>query len=162
MKNHTLRLIIFVSLILLVCSGISWAADLSSADLIAHAKDYNAKTIVYRGEVIGDVMLRGDHAWINIHDGVNAIGVWVNAALVKDIQFGGSYKSAGDKVEITGIFNHACLEHGGDLDIHGQAIRMIKAGEEIKRLPDKGKINLAIVLCGVIISLWILTLFLRK
>ena len=47
--------------------------------------------IVYAGEVIGDVMVRGDFVWVNINDGENAIGVWLDKELAREIQFTGSY-----------------------------------------------------------------------
>ena len=114
------------------------------------------------GEVIGDVMARGDYAWVNVLDGENAIGVWINSSLAKNIKYTGSYKSVGDRIEITGIFNRACVAHGGDLDIHAQGMRVLKTGVQILHQPDTGKRNLVIILCGAIIVLWILTLFLRK
>ena len=80
-----------ISLILL-CSTVCFAQPVSSTELINSAKQYDGKTVVYTGEVIGDIMIRGDYAWINLWDGKNAIGIWVRKDLVKDITYTGSYK----------------------------------------------------------------------
>ena len=101
-------------------------------------------------------MLRADYAWINVNDGQSAIGVWLDKSLTKEILYTGSYKSKGDWLEITGIFHRACLEHGGDLDIHAQAIRKIRPGRQILERLNLSKRNLVFVLLGVLCLVWIL------
>lgn len=134
----------------------SYAEDAaSSAELINNAKEYDGKEVVFKGEVIGDIMARGEFAWININDGVNAIGIWSKKDLAKDIVYAGSYKSKGDIIEVKGIFHRACLEHGGDLDIHIDELYKINSGMEIKEEADIARIKLAgalsLVLCIAII-----------
>ncbi|MHB1276530.1 MAG: DNA-binding protein [Candidatus Humimicrobiaceae bacterium] len=114
-------------------AGGSNALELGSNELIDHAKDYDKKEIVYSGEVIGDIMKRGQNCWINISDGDNAIGIWAEESLAKNIKYKGSYKYTGDEVKVTGIFNKACPEHGGDLDIHAKKIEIIRNGYINKR-----------------------------
>ena len=118
--------------------------------------------MVYEGEVIGDIMARGGYAWINVNDGKAAIGIWIDKGLTKDIIYTGSYKSKGDWVEITGVFHRACPQHGGDLDIHAQGLRKITPGRLIQKDADITKINLSIVLLGVLFLVWILNRFIRK
>ncbi|MDD5775078.1 MAG: DNA-binding protein, partial [Candidatus Omnitrophica bacterium] len=45
------------------------AQTVSSEELIARPKDFDGTAVVFRGEVIGDIMIRGGYAWINVHDG---------------------------------------------------------------------------------------------
>jgi hypothetical protein len=100
----------------LVCffvAAYSFAETLSSAELIENSKKYDGKTVTYIGEVIGDIMRRGNFSWVNISDGENAIGVWMSADMAKTIKFTGNYKSKGDKLKVTGIFNRACIQHEG-------------------------------------------------
>jgi len=150
------RFLFFLPTIYYLLSTISYAQPISSAELINNAKQYDGKTVVYEGEVIGDIMVRGDYAWINVNDGQNAIGIWMSKNLVKDILYIGSYKSKGDWVEITGIFQRACLQHGGDLDIHAQAIRKVRQGRHVLERLNMGKRNLVFVLLGVLCLVWIL------
>lgn len=117
----------------ILITGSSNALEVGSNELISSAKDYDKKEIVYSGEVIGDIMKRGQNCWINISDGDNAIGVWAEESLAKNIKYKGSYKYIGDEVKVTGIFNKACPEHGGDLDIHAQKIEIIQKGYISKR-----------------------------
>ncbi len=139
-----------------------YAQPISSADLINNAKQYDGKVVIYEGEVIGDIMERGDYAWINVNDGENAIGIWINTALTKEIAYTGSYKFRGDWVEVTGSFNRACPEHGGDLDIHAQTLRKIEAGRAIRERLNPGKRNFVFVLLGILCLVWILTILKRK
>lgn len=139
-----------------------FAQSISSSELINNAKQYDGKTITYSGEVIGDVMSRGEFAWVNINDGQNALGVWMSAALAQEVKFTGNYKAWGDRLEIVGVFHHACLEHGGDLDIHARFLRKIADGRMVKEKLNFDKASLSFILLGALFLIWILTLFKRK
>jgi len=147
--------LLVVSLLFLLFS-VSHAQTISSTELINNAKLYDGKTVVYEGEVIGDIMVRGEFCWININDGKNAIGIWLHKDLTKDILYTGSYKSKGDWVQITGLFQRACPQHGGDLDIHAQVIRKISPGRPTQESLNLSKRNLAFVLLGILCLVLIL------
>ena len=132
-------------------AGSSNALEVSSNELIEQAKDYDKKEISYTGEVIGDIMKRGQNCWINISDGDNAIGVWAEISLTDNIEFKGSYKYVGDEVKVTGVFNKACPEHGGDLDIHAQKIEIIQKGYISKRSLNIYYILIAVLLLVIAI-----------
>lgn len=138
------------------------AQPLSSAELINNSQVYDGLIVSYEGEVIGDVMKRATGTWININDGENAVGIWGSPFLLKDVVYTGSYKSFGDKIEITGIFHRACPEHGGDLDIHAQSLRKINSGRLKQERLNPDKRNQVIILAGVLILIWILSLLNRK
>lgn len=139
-----------------------YAQPVSSSEMINNAKLYDGKVVTYTGEVIGDIMARSDYAWMNVNDGKNAIGIWLKASLAEDISYTGSYKSIGDVVEISGVFHHACPEHGGDLDIHAISIRKIATGRLIQERLNQGKKRFSIILLGILSVVWILTLLKRK
>jgi hypothetical protein len=139
-------------------TAVCFGQTVPSAELIARAKNFDNKTVTYSGEVIGDVMKRGDFAWINVNDGANAIGVWVTADMEKAIGLTGGFKHAGDRVEIIGTFNRACVQHGGDLDIHAQTVRVVDPGAPKGCGIDKAKKDWAIKLLGVAAIIWILSL----
>jgi hypothetical protein len=111
---------------------------------------------VYEGEVIGEVMVRQDFAWINVNDGKSAIGIWIEKNLTKDILYTGSYKSKGDWIEVQGRFHRACPEHGGDLDIHALSLRIINPGSRRDERINSGKKNLALIFLSLLILVWIL------
>jgi hypothetical protein len=158
MFKKTSIVVIFFGL--MVC--IAYAQPISSTDLINNAKKYDGKVVDYRGEAIGDIMIRGQYAWVNINDGKNAIGVWGLTALIKDITHKGSYGFKGDVVEITGIFNRSCPEHGGDLDIHAQAISKVTSGKQLFESTDLNKIKITLILLGIAILLYIPNLIMAK
>jgi hypothetical protein len=160
--NFKLALIILSLALMNYPSSSVFSQGISSSELIKNAKEYDGKLITYAGEVIGDVMLRGEFAWVNISDGENALGVWMSAPLAKEIKFAGNYKVRGDSLEIVGIFHRACLEHGGDLDIHAQRSRKLGNGRIVNQGLNLDKKNLSLILFGALFLIWILTLFRHK
>jgi len=126
------------------------AGQISSTELINNAKEYDGKSVVYVGEAVGDVMVRGDFAWVNVNDGENAIGVWLNKELAGEIQFTGSYQAKGDRLDITGVFNRNCVQHGGDMDIHAESIRKMGSGRLAGEELDITKRNYVFVLVAVL------------
>ena len=141
---------------------IAYAQPISSTELINNAKQYDGKVIDYRGEVIGDIMIRGQYAWVNINDGQNAIGIWATKVLIKNIIYKGSYGFKGDVVEIMGIFHRSCSEHGGDLDIHAQTICKATSGRQIFESLDFNKIKIAFILLEIALLLLFWDLTARK
>lgn len=121
-------------------------AGVSSSDLIDNAKAYDGREVVYAGEVIGDIMVRDDHTWINVSDGDNAIGVWVKTADMQGITVPGRYDAKGDAVKVTGVFHRACSEHGGDFDIHAAKIELVKKGHAVTHPVDAAKVPVALIL----------------
>jgi len=153
MKNLA---IVFLILVILAFTAPVWAQAVSSSDLIDRARQYDGKVVVYEGEAIGEVMLRGQYAWVNLNDGVNAIGIWLAKDLTRDITQTGNYRSRGDWVTVTGIFNRSCPAHGGDLDIHAQEVLKIVPGKIIKERLNATKRNLAALLLGLLCLVLIL------
>jgi hypothetical protein len=121
----------------------------NSPELIDHADRYDGVTLSYTGEIVGDIMKRGEFAWINVSDGKNTIGVWLHQDLLEGIVYTGSYKAQGAVVEVSGIFHRACLEHGGDLDLHAHDLRILSKGSILQRPVNLEKKNLSLGLLGV-------------
>jgi len=119
---------------------------ISSAEIIEHARDLDGKILTFEGEVIGDIMSRGDHIWINVSDGVNAIGLWITEDQAKHVTVAGKYDLRGDRVRIVGRFNKACPEHGGDYDIHPDTLVLLEKGYPIDHPVKPGLILTAIIL----------------
>ncbi len=160
-KNQSLILSLSCALVSL-CPCALFAHPISSVELINNAKKYDGQTVIYEGEVIGDTMARQDYAWVNIKEGENAIGVWISRSLLKDISFTGNYKAKGDAVEVMGVLRRVCPEHGGDMDIHAQTLRLTDRGRNVVEKLNTDKRNMVIGLLGVLCLLWILSRFIHK
>ncbi|MGQ9787854.1 MAG: DNA-binding protein [Candidatus Hadarchaeaceae archaeon] len=115
-------------------------------DLIDDPVAFDGKQVTFRGEVIG-VMVRGDYAWVNIFDNGLAVGVWCRAEDAGLISLVGDYTHRGDIVEGFGIYHMACLEHGGDTDIHAVSLRVVDKGYQIER-----PLNMPLLLISVTIT----------
>lgn len=134
----------------------------SSAELIEHAREFDGREVAYQGEVIGEVMNRGGNSWVNLNDGENAVGIWLDNNFLGLISFCGSYKARGDSLEVRGIFNRACKMHGGDLDIHAINVKKTREGRAVRHRLLPAKQKLAIILSGVLLCLLIGQLLSRK
>lgn len=131
MHQKTLFLIIALLVLLVPVVALAEGNSVNSNDLIDHAKDYDQTTVVYEGEVVGDILYRGDFAWLNVSDGNNTIGVYVTVAQASEISLVGRYGVQGDTIRVEGEFRRACAEHGGDLDIHASSVVRISAGQRV-------------------------------
>lgn len=115
-------------------------------DLIEKAKEYDGQEVTIQGEAIGESMKRGDYTWVNINDGTNAIGIWIESAKAEQIEFYGDYKHIGDTIKVTGTFYRACTEHGGEADVHSSSIEIVKIGNDVKEQISFEKIIYAVIL----------------
>ena len=159
-KHRFTQIIVLASYFLLLTS--CYAQGVSSVELIQQAQEYDGKEVVYEGEVIGEIMPRRDGVWVNIKDGEKSIGVWMSSELAARIRHQGSYKARGDILRIRGIFNRACLQHGGDLDIHATSLRKIKSGWQRPQRMIPAKRNLLIILVVVLCLILILKISIAR
>ncbi|MCX5704505.1 MAG: DNA-binding protein, partial [Candidatus Omnitrophica bacterium] len=97
-------LLLVLCLVLVVFSYNCYAQTSTSLDLLNNAKQYDGKAINYKVEVIGDVMICGDYAWLHVNDGTIAVGIWASKTMIQDIRYAGDYHKKGDIVEISGTF----------------------------------------------------------
>lgn len=162
-KGSLIRALLMLSLFLAwpACWETASSQPLTAQHLISNAREYDGKPVVFEGEVIGDIMRRGAYAWVNINDGTSAIGAWVPQPLLADILMTGSYRGVGDWIEVGGVFNRACPQHGGDLDIHVQGLKKLRAGRDTAARLNPEKKKQVLILLGVLAVVWILTLLKR-
>lgn len=123
--------------------------DPGSAELVERPAEYDGASVDFIGEAVGDVMVRGENAWIHLNDdaymyenveqgaplgGFNSgMPVWLAAELAEGIERVGDHSNEGDRVRVRGTFNAACAEHGGDMDIHATDLEVVAPGH---RAPD--------------------------
>lgn len=124
-------------------------------ELIENTYKYDGRMVVLEGEAIGEVLERGEYSWINVSDGSNAIGFWLETTEAGKIAFFGDYKHIGDTVRITGTFSRNCPEHGGDVDIHCKTLEIVKKGIVVEERIDLQKI----VVGGILFLAMLITLF---
>jgi hypothetical protein len=131
MKVKSFFFFVILCSVLIISSSNCFAQVSTSLDLLNNAQQLDGKTINYKGEVIGDVMIRGDYAWLHVNDGTMAIAIWAPKTLIEDIRYAGDYHKKGDVVEVSGMFHRSCPEHGGDLDIHASEIKKVISGSPV-------------------------------
>jgi hypothetical protein len=152
--------------------------DANSASLVENASAWNGHTIAFKGEAIGEAMVRGKMAWIhlnddaymwkNIEEGAQVGGynsghaVWVSANLAMKIRYFGDFKHAGDVVRIVGTFNAACPQHGGDMDIHASTLDILRVGHPVHDAFNTSRAIIALFLLAVAVALYRVRTIIRR
>jgi len=113
-------------------------------EMIENGKTLDKKEIVVKGEAIGEPMKRGDYTWVNLSDGSTAMGIWLKNEDAAKIKVFGDYKYKGDTVEIIGFFNRACIEHGGDMDIHSKSVLIVDNGYKLQEVINRKRLLIAL------------------
>ena len=124
--------LLFILIALIWVAGVAHAELFTSKELIDGANYFNESKVTYKGEAITAIMKRGSYSWVNLNDGVNAIGVWCKSSSLEGIRYIGGYKKKGDLLEVEGIFHRACSMHGGELDIHADRIKIEAIGSQVE------------------------------
>lgn len=145
--------------------------DSSSADLVESPKKYDGTQVTFAGEAIGEAMVRGDMAWLHVNDdpyylknveegaqlgGYNSgMAIWIPAGEADAITYFGDYEHEGDIVEVAGVFNAACAQHGGDMDIHATSLDVLEPGHVVIDEIKSNKVIWAAGLALVALALYI-------
>lgn len=150
--------IVFAMLLIFISfNGIAFANQISFNDLIENGRAYDKKSVKVRGEAIGEAMKRGSYSWINISDGTLPFGIWMKNEDAGKVRIFGNYHNKGDMVEVTGTFNRACGEHGGDMDIHADSVAVVKEGKRIIHPLNYNRKLISIVLTVLTLILGVFT-----
>lgn len=174
MKIRKLIYLSFAVTFFAVIASPSLASAVDSSTLIEQSKKYNNKRVEFSGEVIGDVMIRGDFAWINVNDDPYSKGqkgnwgynsgqsIWVASEMAKKIKRTGGYFWQGDRIKVKGIFNRICRIHGGDMDIHASSLEIISRGKPIKRSISISKVITSVILFSLVVLVYLINNFIKQ
>ncbi len=162
MSKSILALICALLVICLIASPVSADTAIAINDLISNGTTYDGTQVTVQGEALGEAMQRGDYSWVNISDGTNAIGIWMKTEDARRITYYGDYKKIGDTIEVTGTFYLNCAQHGGDVDIHCTAMRIVSQGHLSSETISGTKIAIAAILFLLVCGLFGIYFRMRK
>ncbi|HHY96065.1 MAG TPA: hypothetical protein GX513_13805, partial [Firmicutes bacterium] len=60
-----------------VAAGGTPGEVLTASRLVAEVRAHDGQRVTLEGEVIGSLLPRGTYVWVNVGDGVTAVGVWM-------------------------------------------------------------------------------------
>ena len=141
----------FFLLLFILAISLYPAEKVKIRELYENGEKYNGKAVIVEGEVIGDLMGKGEERWINIKDEFEdfAIGVVISKKEIEKIENFGRYRIKGDVIKVHGIYNINCIKHYGERDIHALNIEVIKKGEKYKEEVNIKKIYLSFLLLSI-------------
>jgi len=145
MRRHLT--ILFATAALIAIPSVAGAATVTSSQLVETPQAWDGVTVTFVGEAVGEAMARGDEVWLHLNDdsyaetslaaggtpgGYNSgQAVVASAEAAAAVTVFGDHRHRGDLVEVTGVFNAACAEHGGDMDLHVTTLRVLRPGAAI-------------------------------
>lgn len=138
------------------------AERVTTRQLIIYADKFNSKDVILQGEVIGDIMRRGDFVWFNLQDDFNVMGIWASQNIVGEITTLGDYRHKGDTVEVKGKFLKADPELKGELCVRAQKINVVRQGYKIFYIINPLKVQIALALMLAVLALGLLKFSMRK
>lgn len=153
---------VYLIIIFALCGTAASAAEerFSSVQLIDKAKELDGKKVVYQGEAVTAILKRGEYSWAHVNDGNSTLGVWCETSALVPVKLVGDFKHKGDIIEVTGTFHRACYLHGGELDIHADAVAIKETGYDLKQWISVRKLILALAL--LLLSSYIITRFINR
>ena len=155
-----------ITIILLSLTIVTFSNDMiySSKVIIENANQLESMEIQYKGEAIGDIMYRDnqEYGWVNVSDSENAIGIWASKQELEKIKTLGKYEVIGDTILVTGKVHSACVDHGGDLDIHATNIEVIENGYQNKQQFNESIYTILRILTIPTVLLLLLVFFINR
>jgi hypothetical protein len=157
MNMRFLAISLVFDLMAAVFLSTGFCADISIEDLVNEPGLYDGKALSVTGELIGDIMPRQEHAWVNVRDSSGyLIGAWLLKSELKDIGRTGSFDQKGDTVTVRGIFHRKCPIHYGELDLHVKTLDIVSRGHALDYPISIYKIKAIVALGAVALCLSIL------
>lgn len=130
-------------------------AVLTPAEAVALALESDGAPATVRGEALGEALTApGGKRWVNIGREGTALGVVMTAEQAASVPQFGLYRQRGATLEVSGVLNSACDEHGGDLDLHADTVSVLDEGGAIADPLHPGKLWLAGASAAVSLALW--------
>lgn len=112
--------------------------------LQAESARYDGRPVIIRGEAVGDLMLRGEHGWLNISDGSAVLGVFAPAAGLAQVRFLGRHGVTGDLLEVRGVFRADCPVHHGGMHLDARQLKIIERGRFLDEPVRPARLALAV------------------
>ncbi|MBN2821570.1 MAG: hypothetical protein JXR33_00050 [Coriobacteriia bacterium] len=129
-----------VALVPATAFGAQVPTDVTAAELTSLTQDLDGAMVRLSGEVVSEALHSdGEGVWLNVLSDGTAIGVYMPAEMAEAVTTFGDYRHNGDVIEVVGVYNEACDEHGGDLDVHATELRVIEPGSPREQSVDTWK-----------------------
>jgi hypothetical protein len=130
---------------------------------VRDSQQLDGTEVVLVGEAIGEALRAGSGGrWVNLLGGGAGVGVVMSDDDADSIERFGDHNGTGDTVQVSGVMNRACSEHGGELDVHAAEVEFVSRGTETENVPDRWKLTLGLALALVAVVEYRLYRFLRE
>lgn len=122
-------------------------------ELISIDRAREGETVLFSGEAIGeDLHADADSRWVNLLGESLAIGVYMTNDQAAQISVYGDHTHEGDRVEVLGVINIGCDQHGGEFDVHAERVKVLVEGHPVERpvAPWKSIAAISLLVIGAV------------
>lgn len=149
----TLTLIFLFSL-----TGWAQSYEVSLAKLIETPEKYDKKKVLFKSEIIGDLLNTKEGSWFNVQSQNYNMGIFLKYhSSIDKITYWGDYKRKGDIVEIEGIFYKNC-PISNQRAVHLVDLEVVKQGKELIHSISIGKKKAALISFVIFLTIGIIYL----
>ena len=122
--------------------------------LLSAGERQDGSDVVFTGEAVGSpIIADADHVWVNVKSAGSMIGVYMSRDLADQITHYARYEHTGDTITVKGVYNYACAEHNGELDVHAEQIEINAVGESWANSVNPAAYVIGIILIVIGITL---------
>ncbi len=98
--------------------------------LLSAGKRQDGSDVVFTGEAVGSPIIADEgHVWVNVKNAGAMVGVYMSTELAGQIAHYATYEQTGDMITVQGIYNLACADHNGELEVHAEQVEVNAQGE---------------------------------
>ncbi len=130
--------------------------------LINEATSLDRMEVVVQGEAIGEILPRGEYAWVSIQEGASQMSIWVPINLANQIKHLGDYNTTGDIVEIEGEFQRADEQLQGEMRVKANTIKIITSGQRRDHPVEQIKLHITIILGFLLLGIFVLSRVMKR
>lgn len=152
----------------------------SSTDLYDCPTTWDGRAVRFTGEVVGAVLRRGDHAWLQLNDDVYAggtgplpfhreyrggnsgVGVLVPVESIDAVRHVGGPAVRGDRVEVAGVFGRVDPQTREVGIVRADSLKIVAVGGALPRAVEPTRVLVAALFALVAGGLLVLERVLRR
>lgn len=154
--------------------GVREFGRVSSTAVVECPDIFDGQSVIYVGEVVGDILRRDGGAWVLVNDddyalkvgpagasgelrGLNSgLSVWLPDPLADELSSPGGPGWRGDVIQVAGTIRRVDPDDGGGLTLRATTMEVVAVAMEVDRPLDAAQLALALGLVAIVAALFVL------
>ncbi len=118
--------------------------------LVGVNRALDGATVSFTAEAVGCALTAdAGHVWVNMSgDGSTSLSVYLAEEAAAQIDSYGGWACTGTTLYVEGVYNVACSQHAGELDVHASSVSVVSEGTAVSHEVGAGEQMFAAAACG--------------